>query len=417
MPRTFLAALATAGCAAAAACDDAKAGDPFPVGVRRAGGAFVVDVRADDGPLRTAVLDIMAPVTVLDQDPTLAPVRHGVDLDLLAPRSPADPTLIVRTRFAGASVLELHPCDPAGPCTIGAPGAPVSIGAVIGGETLRGNAITFEPAADRIFVLPDVAGNEEARSRACEVLVSAPFYGGGTLRIGDTEVGFAGTRVALGVCLSPDPTAAAPEARGVDAALVLSTGVGISILGRSRYDAWARATGGPAHDTLPPATALLTQGPIDGRLARIDRFAIVGTDSAPPSACQQVYGHHLMAVRDCTEAEADGVDCPCEDDTGDKRCQVAAVAELAPADPIEFVVVPDEHPLLQALRAELRPEQPEVDGILGVDALATTSFDVDYPNNRLLIRCVAAGCVPRPKFINVDSRQVIAACVAAAPGP
>lgn len=417
MPRTFLAALAAAGCAAAAACGDSTAGDPFPVAVRRAGGAFVVDVRADDGPLRTAVIDIMAPLTVLDQDPALPPLRHGVCLDLLAPRSPSDPTLIVRTQFAGASVLELHPCDPAGPCTIGAAGMPVSVGAVIGAETLRGNAITFEPAANRIFVLPDIAGSEDARSRACEVLVSGPFYGGGTLRVGDTEVGFAGTRVALGVCLSPDPTAADPEARGVDAALVLSTGVGISILARSRYDAWARATGGPLHDTLPPATALLPQGPIDGRLARIDRLAIVGTDNAPPSACRQVYGHHLMSVRDCTDAEAGTVDCPCEGDSGDTRCQVAAIAELSPADPIEFVVVPDEHPLLQALRAELRPAQPEVDGVLGVDALATTSFDIDYPNTRMLIRCVAEGCVPRPKFISVDSRPVIAACVAAAPGP
>jgi len=82
------------------------------------------------------------------------------------------------------------------------------------------------------------------------------------------------------------------------------------------------------------------------------------------------------------------------------------------------VVVADDDPLLQSLRAELRPEQPEIDGILGVHALATTEFDVDYPNNRLLLRCVGGGCVARPTFIDSGSRRTIDDCVDAAPrGP
>ncbi len=405
--------LATAAISLLAACGDDVAGDPFPIAVDRAGGAFLVQLRAGDEAPRTAVLDVLSPVTVLDQDASAAPARRTVTLDLMAPRSAADPTAIVRTRWS-AAVLDLHPCDPAlAACTVGAAGLPREIGAILGADVLRENAIAFEPASDRIFVLPDVAGDNEARGRACDVVVPAPFYGGGTLRLGDTEVGFAGTRVALGVCLSPDPDAARMEDRGVDAALVLSTGVGLSILGRARYDAWARATGGPDYVTLPPATALLPSGPVEGRLGRIDRLAIVGTSTAPRGACREVFAHHLLAARDCVPE--DGEDCPCTEGTS---CRVAAIAELNPAAPIEVVVVEDEHPLLQALRAELRPEQPEIDGVLGVNALSTTAFDVDYPDNRLLLRCVAAGCVARPALVSDRStRDTVARCIAAAPVP
>lgn len=395
--------------AALAACGDVTANDPFPIDVDRASGAFVVKLRAgaDEEP-RTTVVDVLSPLTILDQDSSFAPRRHEVTLNLLEPAAAADPDPTVRARWC-SNVLYMHPCDPDSACTIGAAGQPVDIEAVLGADILRSNAITFEPASNQMFILPDVAGDNEARGDACEVVVPAPFYGGGTLRIGDTEIGFAGTRIALGVCLSPDPAAADVKDRGTDAALVLSTGIGLSILGESRYRAWAEASGGPALETLPPATARLPSGPVDGRLGRIDRLAIVGTSTAPRGACREVFAHHLLTARDCIAT--DGDDCPCSEGNS---CPVAAIAELAPTEPVEVVVVPDEHPLLQALRAELRPEQPEIDGILGVNALATTSFDVDYPNNRLLLRCERAGCVARPALLD-NKRPVIEACVAAAP--
>jgi hypothetical protein len=272
--------------------------------------------------------------------------------------------------------------------------------------------VRFEPAGDRLYFLPDVAGDAEARSRACDVVVPEPFYGGGTLRIGDSEVGFAGTRVALSLCLSPNPTAPDPAERGTDAAMVLSTGVGRSIMSASRYTAWATATGAPLLSELPDdERALLPSGPVTGRLGHIDRLAIVGS-SASPQGCRAVYAHHLLAERNC----AAGDDCPCTEAQGD-FCTIGAIAELAPPDPIEVVIVDDEHPLLQALRAELRPEQPEIDGILGVNALSTTTFDVDYPTNRLLLRCVGVGCVARPRLFTEGSRADVARCIATAPVP
>ena len=394
---------------ALAACgDDGDVTDTFPIRVDRTAGAFVVPVQ--EGTVeRRAVIDVMSPLTVVDVDLDARPRRRGASLTLLGHRSDVDPTPIPRARLS-ATVLELRPCGSAARCVIGREADTTPIGLVIGADTLRDHAVRFEPATDRIALLPDVAGDGEARDRACDVEVPRPFYGGGTLRVGGTELSFSGLRIALGVCLSPDPTGTTDETRGTDAALVLSTGIGVSIIGQSRYLAWARTHGGPALADLPDGKAYLPSGLVSGKLARFDALAIVGTSTAPRGACRSVYAHHLLAERDCSGAP--GEDCPC---SGAVTCSTPAILELSPATAIEAIVIPDDDPLLQALRSELRPEQPEVDGILGVDALATTAFDVDYPNNRLLLRCVGAGCLPRPTYRDRGSRPTIARCLADAP--
>ena len=77
-----------------------------------------------------------------------------------------------------------------------------------------------------------------------------------------------------------------------------------------------------------------------------------------------------------------------------------AIVELAPAAGLDVLVISDANPTLQALRTELRPDQPEVDGILGTNALRDLELDVDYPHNRAA-RALhrtdgSAGCVTRP---------------------
>jgi len=398
-----VAAIATGACAT----EDSTAGDPFPIHVDRVGGALVAQVSIDGEAPVTAVIDVMSPLTVVDRALGAAVERKGVELTVLGHRSATDDALIPRARYS-STALFLHPCDTAGACSVGLPGTPTPIGAVLGADTLRGDALRVQPARDQLYVLPDIAGDSEARDRLCDAEIPSPFYGGGTLVVGGTELAFAGLRPTLGVCLTPRPDRADPAERGVDAALVMSTGIGPSILATSRYEIWRAATNGPALATLPPATVLLPSGPIAGRLARIDGLAIVGAASAPRGACRDVFAHHLLSTRDCTAA--DGDDCPCTDA---EFCSVPSVVELAPA--FEALVVPDNEPLLQALRTELRPAQPEIDGILGLDALAATEFDLDYPHNRLLFRCTAGGCVVRPSLSDQASRLLVASCVAAAP--
>ncbi len=392
--------------ALACGTDESNSGDPYPIHVDRVGGALLVSVRVDDGPPVPAVLDVMSPLTVIDAALDATPRRRGVDLALLGHRSATDATLITRARFA-ATALFLHPCATAAPCEVGLPGAPTAISAVIGADTLRGDALRVRGADDVIAVLPDVAGDGEARDKVCDAEVPSPFYGGGTLVVNGTELAFAGLRPTLGVCLSPDPTNPDPTQRGVDAALVLSTGIGPSILAQSRYATWRAATGGPTLDQLPPATVLLPSGALSGRLATLDGLALVGSASAPRGACREVASHHLLTDRDCLPADGDA--CPCTDAA---FCSVPSVVELATR--FEALVVADDEPLLQALRTELRPAQPEIDGVLGLSALAATEFDVDYPHNRLLFRCAASDCVARPALRDRASRLIVGQCLARA---
>lgn len=82
----------------------------------------------------------------------------------------------------------------------------------------------------------------------------------------------------------------------------------------------------------------------------------------------------------------------------------------------------DDDPTLQALRAELRPDQAEVDGILGTLAMRTAEFDIDYPHDRALARCTSAaptsGCKLRPGLTYEADREQIQACFPVGPtGP
>ncbi len=427
-PRPRLSALAlavsAAGLAALAACTDepVPSGDPFPIYASRAAGGFIVGFTSDVDPggaaVHPAVVDVLSPLTVIDLEGP-PPRRSGATITMLAPPVPGAPTVVPRARFSTTALL-LHPCATAGACVVGDPEAPTAIGAVIGADTLRHDAIRFEPDTSRMFVLDGVAGDDPARDQACDALVPAPFYGGGTLVVGDTEIPFDGLRIALDVCLLSTPPRDRPLAvTGTDAAMVLSTGLGISILGEARYEQWRIEHAGPPLADLPPATALLPAGPITGKLATIPAIDLTGGGSSSRGACHDGYANRLLSLRNCQP----GDECPCG---GDPFCAAPSVIELAPPTPIEVVVVPDTAPVLQALRAELRPARPEIDGILGMNALAGAVVDVDYPHNRVLLRCVppppgcvaeptiAPPCSTRPTLRDAASRPIIDRCVAAA---
>jgi len=89
---------------------------------------------------------------------------------------------------------------------------------------------------------------------------------------------------------------------------------------------------------------------------------------------------------------------------------------------INGLVVPHDNPTPQALGTELRPDRPEVDGILGAEALEALEVDIDYPNGRMLARCVdRQTCGARITIADHDSpfqeRKNIAGCLRDEPGP
>jgi hypothetical protein len=226
------------------------------------------------------------------------------------------------------------------------------------------------------------------------------------------------------------------QQNGADVLFVVSTGTGTSILGAAAYGRYLDARRNAHQDVPPPLEALpdgavyLPSGRVDGKRATIDRLWLVGASSSNALApCRQVYAHRLLSALgpiDSSEFDTCTVDngngatssmsaaafrfaSPCKDSSS--FCPVPTILEVSPQDGIDLLVVDDTNATLQALRAELRPDQPEVDGILGTDALRTVELDIDFPHDRVLARCPAGDCIVRPPLAESGDRCQINRCI------
>jgi hypothetical protein len=423
-------------------------GDPFPTQVDTTSGALLVGMQPLDGtPPRRAVLDLLSPFTLLDpgrmEDPTLS----MVDLMLLGKNVDSMLTL-PRARFPQAQLISLHPCatansddptklpdctvaprddkHPLPVCAVGTPSDLRPFDGVIGADVLAGDAIRLRLAGDDIFVLADIGGSDRSRTLSCEAVFGAPYRGGGTLVVSGTELPFGNRRIMLSACLGQDKDPGPMvtdltrvRQHGADALFVVSTGIGISILDESAYRRYQTAVpeaSAPDVETLPPGSVCLPSGLVTGGLATINQMALVGASiSNGLSPCRHIYAHHMLAdglvaqnpSMNCNAVT--GMNCPCKD--GSSFCAVPAILELTPPASIPVLVVPDTEPTLQALRTELRPDQPEVDGLLGTDALRGAEIDVDYPHDRLIARCNQPGCLVRPQLTQEGDRCRINGCI------
>ena len=384
-------------------------GDAYPILVERTSGGIVVGMREGNTD-HTAVLDIMSPLTMIDNGPGQRVSIAERDLTLLGARSAGSLLDLPRAKFPEKTVATLHPCS-IDNCSIGTTSLPRSFDALFGLDTFAGDALRLDLGNDQIFVLPDIAGSEIRRSRACDAVLESPYRGGGTLVIAGTEVGFSNFRVAIDTCIAPDPRAGIPQSkRGADALLVASTAIGISILDQSTYDRYRELdpTTIPELTALPEDSVFLPSGQIFGRRAELPSLALVSNlDANPRAPCRQVWASHLLAARDC----GPGDDCPCTNDS--KFCSAPAIVELTPPSAtISILVVSDAEPILQALRAELRPDRPEVDGILGTDVLTSLQLDLDYAHDRALARCTDRDvCAARTLLSDRESRFFVNGCL------
>lgn len=426
-------------------------GDPFPIGVDTTSGAVLVGVRpGGETADRRAVLDLLSPFTLMDPGSNTEPSLSSVDLTLLGKR--VDGTLTLpRARFPEVQLISLHPCpaspDPQRPamllpCDVGTPDHLVPFDAVIGADALAGDAVRLRLDEDQIFVLADVGGSDRGRTLDCDAVFGSPYRGGGTLVLAGTELPFGNRRITLQACLGPDPDPHPDTGmlfdpltfrqHGADALFVVSSSIGISILGRAAYERYLTAvasdmlTPPPApFDQLMPDSVYLPSGQVMlGRRATIDRLALVAASTANAlSPCRQLYAHRLLTTYRLTTSDCQvdpsthksPVDCPCKNRA--PFCDVPASLELTPTAGIDVLVVPDDNSTLQALRTELRPDQPEVDGILGTGVLRQAEIDVDYPHDRLLARCPGSTCSARPALAQEKDLCPVNRCILGASQP
>ncbi len=420
MPRTEAFAL-VAWVIGLTACDDgARAIDPFPVRVDLSAGPVMMGALSnldETTEPRPAVVDTLAPVTVLDPfapgEPLPSPHQTRVELTLFGLDDTGLPT-VPRVRFPDTAAFELHPC--AGPedgsdCVIGVDDLTVPVRAIVGADVLARSAVRFDFERSSIRFFPDTAGSDAERGDECQAVFSGTFHGGGTLLIAGTETPYAGDRPTAGVCLSPPSdigTGLEGDYAGVDALVVISTGIGMSVLSASAYDRYTVAveTAVPRAD-LPPATLQLPSGPISAKVAEIPSVALVGEESDVRGPCLELLANKVMTAGGCKDSGVE--ECPCED-PADDFCRTAAAVDLA--EVVRFAIIEDTEPLLQALRDELRPDLPELDGVLGVDALRPVVLELDYENGRMLFSCRDESiCLARPQVRSRTDSEQVAQCL------
>lgn len=431
-------ALPAAAACAVMACDGSVTTiTPFPIAVDPSSVAIMVGVDLDRaGAPVPAVIDTMSPLTVVDpmilDEPRARPRRRGHELTIYSAGA-GEP--VAQARFPGVGTLEIQTCagtadDGDGACVLGFEGEERPIPVILGADLWARGAIRFAFADDQISLFPDISGSNQARARLCETVFPEPFYGGGTLLVGGAEVSFNGRRIAVGACLLAesasggtgdlacpiDPDAGGPDAGGpaplpdpgaLSALFVISTGVPISVVSASFFDRYRTACAalGVSCDTeLGAAETLhLASGPITVRRAAIMDLALVGEFSDERGPCQELYANaYMRRCGNCVSPAQDA--CPCDDD--DDFCRAGAAVTLRHA--IEVAVVADTSVLLQALRDELRPALPELDGILAPSALEPLVVDVDYTNNRVIARCDPERtdvCTTLPAVIDEDTRD------------
>ncbi|MBA3459905.1 MAG: hypothetical protein H0T46_08085, partial [Deltaproteobacteria bacterium] len=230
-------------------------GDQYPIDVSLSTGAVMVGLRQDGVPDRSAVLDILSPVTLVDPGLNVPPSVSTTDVLLLGANGPGGPIEQPRAALDEAQLISVHPCEDE-ECIVGTLASFTPFQAVIGADVLAGDAVRLRLGSSQVFVLPDIGGDESDRNRACDGVFPSPYRGGGTLVIAGTELPFVGRRVAIGACLGANPDPSVPQGeRGADALLVASTGIGITILGETAYALYAISNkAAPALATLPTTT-------------------------------------------------------------------------------------------------------------------------------------------------------------------
>lgn len=378
------------------ACDEPpKVIDPYPIPFDRSAGPVLLAASTVEDEPFNIVLDVLSPVTVLDSyvegQVLPPPKRKLVELTLFGLDTDSSPS-VPRVRFPESAVLDVHPCGRSEPCYVGLDATQREFKGVLGSDILSRSAIRFDFPRDTLRFFPDTAGSDAQHTENCEAVFSSPFAGGGQLSIGGDELPYSGRRPTLGLCLA-DEEPEALEDYGVDMQIALSTALGPSLLTKSAYQRYRRRFPAPPLAELPGATLHLLSGPTRVQLVEIPFFALsgdVGEDSKGRGPCRERFANHAMAEDACN---AYGI-CPCRGN--DLFCKASAAIEVT--TPTLFAVVDDNLALIQALRDELRPTVAELDGILGVDALGKLRVEFDYPNNRLLMRCLESeNCTTLPQ--------------------
>lgn len=421
-----------------------------PLGQGTSAGALLARARPAGGvDAFDMVVDTSSPVTILAPPPaapagtgTLEIQTRGFDLvDVNTPTS-------VRARFRnlGLFQLPLGPVGAGGTVPLGVMGgdlmhafsmefrfacaATLGDGGVAdGGDAGVGGVMLGGPGCSAVTFWTHQGASLGFLEDAGYAVLQFHLFGGGETTAqspGDflglqAPVTLPATRVVLRACAAPAPFS--PEVQphaccargdeltplnttGVDLALLLATGVGPMVLTQS---AFARVAAGltPAPTmTAGPLLVATWPTPIPAEFTTLPRFALVD-GSEPPSTGDEgpcvdlgrsrriewVANQTVIAAKMQTPfaphppSAACVQGCDLDPSEPTNPLNSAAYVEIGGAIPV--AVVDDAEPYLQALRFDIRPEGPDIDGVVGAAALGAARLELDYLNDtpRAIFSC------------------------------
>ena len=374
------------------------------------------------------VIDTGSPFTILAGASAVNPQTNAASWNLYGADAVVPPQLSpLRASFRDWDVIGV-PLYPAGDPTYLPQG-------VLGADLLRGYAIEFRFGAhcpdggsalcSSMTFWNHLGEDASLLEDAGYAVVNFSAFGGGEITAeGDPDfLGLRGpldvpaTRVVLRTCAVPDAFSAAAgsprlslasctnsqaalaQASGVDLSLMIDTGVGPLVLSAS---AWARvvaaaAQARPTPVTLPlpppapptpplPALYVATwPTPIDVLLwATIPRFALINLEAGAdddPGPCVELgraRRTEIVSYQRVTNPARDLCGAPCDVDPNNTGEAANSAAYLELSGQIPVAVISDDEPFLQGLRFDILPEGPELDGLVGANALGRSRLELDY---------------------------------------
>jgi hypothetical protein len=299
-------------------------------------------------------------------------------------------------------------------------------GAADGGAT-DGAALALDPACSAVTFWNHQGASLGFLEDAGYAVLQLKLFGGGETTAqspGDflglqAPVTLPSTRVVLRTCAVPDaftpdvqPKACCKRgdeitnATGVDLALLLATGVGPMVLTNSAFArVAAKITPAP---TMTKADLLVATWPtpIHAEWTTLPRFAVVD-GSEPPSTgdegpcvdlgrarriewtANQAVAAGSLQTPFAAHAPLSACVQPCDTDPSEQSVSLSSAAYLEIGGAIPVAVVDDAEPYLQALRFDIRPEGPDIDGVLGAAALGAARLELDYLSDtpRAILSC------------------------------
>jgi hypothetical protein len=405
LPAALIAA-STAGCSEPCCLYDSR-----PIALQRAGqGELLAQVRIDGADPSPALLDTGTPVTLWNAPLTgqPPPVRRR-DIQLLGATAGAPTRAVLRGFMTVAAPLATLPGDPSG----------IKPVALLGGDLLSSFSIEIGFRAPELVIWPEQRATDGFLSAAGYAVLHIGRSGGGELESKAPREGlgpagpyqYAPSLLVLRACgaaapfdrAQPLPSRCCGDdlrtlSTGVNLSLLLGTGIGPVVLSRSAWNRMAARLDSRPTMTSAPLVVATADQPIAAQWTTLPRLNLMDREADPavdPGPCVELArARRLELVAASQASNPDHALCalPCDQDPRtDHRAQNSA-GYLELAGDLPVAVIDDGEPLLQTLSAEVHPAEPQIDGIVGADALRSARVELDYKSqpSRVIFSCEAA---------------------------